>query len=65
MSPVPNYTKADGGEGVDRYGLLHGEDANEVIANAEMIPFRFDVGIDHLKIEVLWSAIDAPFIEVQ
>jgi hypothetical protein len=49
-------------------GLFHRKDADEVIAHAEVIALCLDVGIDHLKIEILRRlrlARDAPVIEVE
>jgi hypothetical protein len=49
-------------------GLFHRENADEMIADAEVVALRLDVGIDHLIVEVLRRlrlARDAPVIEVE
>jgi len=48
--------------------FLHREDANEVIANTEVVTLRLDVGVHHLKVEVLSRlrlARDALLIKVK
>jgi hypothetical protein len=34
-------------------GLFHGQHAHDVIADKQLVAFRFDVGIDHLVVEKL------------
>ena len=51
-----------------RDGLPHREQANEVIADAEVVALRFDVGVHDLEVEILRGlrlAGDAPRIEVE
>ena len=49
-------------------GLFHREDADEMVADAEVVALRLDVGVDHLVVEVLRRlrlARNAPVIEVE
>ena len=49
-------------------GLFHRENADEMIADTEVIAYRLEVGIDSLKVEVLCRLrppLDAPRIEVE
>ena len=40
----------------DRF--FHGQDAHEMIAHAQMVTFRFDIGIAYLEIEKLAASWD-------
>ena len=53
---------------VSRDGLLHRQHADEVVAHAQMIALRFDVGVHHLiveKLRALRPARNAPVVVVQ
>ena len=49
-------------------GLFHRQHPDDVIADAEMIAFRFDVGVDHLIVEKLRGLrppFDTPAVVIQ